>query len=169
MTQESPIYDLVILLDPQAPEEARTKILADARAMISARGEVVRDDSWGDRALAYPIDRKTDAEYQLIQFKASTPELLGELKRTLQITDGIIRFRIVKLKPGTPDPPEMRPGSASSRPAEAPASAAAQAETAPPEAPPSPAPEPPEPQAEEPAEAEVAPAAAATATTAESS
>jgi small subunit ribosomal protein S6 len=167
MTRESPTYDLVILLDPQAPEDARTKILTDTRAMIAARGEVVRDDSWGDRALAYPIDRKTDAQYQLIQFKASTPELLGELSRTLQITDGIIRFRIVKLKPGTPDPPEMRPGSASSRPAEeAPVPVPQTAETAPAEALPSPATESPIPRAEESAEAEPAPPPAETAASA---
>jgi small subunit ribosomal protein S6 len=39
-------------------------------------------------------------------------ELIAELSRTLHITDGVIRFRINKLKPGTPDAPDMRPGAA---------------------------------------------------------
>ncbi len=111
MTLPTPTYDLVLLLDPQAEEDVRTKILADTRDAIAAAGEVVREDDWGDRALAYPIERKTDAEYHLLQFHARTPELLGELDRTLRITDGILRFRIVKLKPGTPDAPDMPAGA----------------------------------------------------------
>lgn len=108
MTLPAPTYDLVLLLDPQAEEEIRTKILADTRDAIAAAGEVVREDDWGDRALAYPIERHADAEYHLLQFHAHTPELLGQLDRALRITDGILRFRIVKLEPGTPDAPDMR-------------------------------------------------------------
>ena len=123
MTLPAPTYDLMMLLDPKAEEDARAKILADTRTSIAADGEVVRDDSWGDRALAYPIDRQTDAEYHLLQFKPGSPELLDELGRTLHITDGVIRFRIIKLKPGTPEAPAPPPGAV--RPAQAPAPAAA--------------------------------------------
>lgn len=111
MTLPAPTYDLVLLLDPQAEEALRTKILADTRDAIAAAGEIVHEDDWGARALAYPIERKADAEYHLLQFHARTPELLAELDRTLRITDGIMRFRIVKLKPGTPDAPDMRSGA----------------------------------------------------------
>jgi small subunit ribosomal protein S6 len=113
MTLPAPTYDLVLLLDPQVEAEARTKILTDTRDAIAAAGEVVRDDDWGARALAYPIERKTDAEYHLLQFHANAPELLGDLDRTLRITDGVMRFRIVKLKPGTPEAPDMRGAGAS--------------------------------------------------------
>ncbi len=111
MTLPAPTYDLVLLLDPLLEDGARAKIVADARAAIEAKGELIRHDEWGDRALAYPIERKTGAEYHLLQFKAGTPELLSELDRTLRITDGILRFRIVKLEPGTPDAPDMRASS----------------------------------------------------------
>jgi small subunit ribosomal protein S6 len=113
MAQVAPTYDLVLLLDPQAQESARAKILADARQAIAAKGEIVRDDDWGDRALAYPIERKANAEYHLLQFKTGAPELLSEMSRTLHITDGILRFRIIKLKPGTPDAPDLRTGARS--------------------------------------------------------
>ena len=113
MAKDAPTYDLVLLLDPQAQESARAKILDDARRAIAANGEIVRDDDWGDRALAYPIERKANAEYHLLQFKTGAPELLNEMSRTLHITDGILRFRIVKLKPGTPDAPDLRSGARS--------------------------------------------------------
>ncbi len=76
MTLPAPTYDLVLLLDPQAEEGARAKIVADARAAIEAQGELLRHDEWGERPLTYPIDKKTSAEYHLLQFHAGTVELL---------------------------------------------------------------------------------------------
>jgi small subunit ribosomal protein S6 len=129
MTLPAPIYDLVLLLDPQAEEAVRAKIVADAREAITAKGDLVRHDEWGERALAYPINHRATAEYHLLQFHATTTELIAELNRTLHITDGVIRFRINKLKPGTPAAPDMRPGAPPVReeieqdPAEEPAAA----------------------------------------------
>lgn len=127
MTLPAPTYDLVILLDPQAEESTRLKIVADARKAIESEGEFLRHDEWGNRTMTYPIDHKTQAEYHLLQFHA-TPELLSTLNRTLRIVDEVIRFRIIKLAPGTPDAPEM-PATVSGvpRPVEAePAVAAAE-------------------------------------------
>jgi small subunit ribosomal protein S6 len=106
MTLPAPTYDLVLLLDPQSEESARAKIVADARKAIEAQGEFLRHDEWGERALAYPIDHKTGAEYHLLQFHA-TPELLSTLNRTLRIIDEVIRFRVIKLAPGTPEAPDI--------------------------------------------------------------
>jgi small subunit ribosomal protein S6 len=111
VTLPAPTYDLVLLLDPGADEATRTNILAETRAAIEARGELVRDDAWGDRALAYPIERKATAEYHLLQFHADTPELLGALDRSLRIADGMLRFRITKLRPGVPAAPDAATGS----------------------------------------------------------
>jgi small subunit ribosomal protein S6 len=91
------------------------KIVADARAAIEAQGEFLRHDAWGVRALTYPIDHKTSAEYHLLQFHAGTVELLGDLDRTLRITDGVMRFRLIKLRRGVPDAPDMRSTSAPAR------------------------------------------------------
>jgi small subunit ribosomal protein S6 len=169
----APVYDLMLLLDTAATDEQRAKILADAEAAIVAEGTLVGKHDWGARALAYEIRHKGDAEYHLFQFNA-TPALLERLHRTLRLTDGIVRFRIIKLAPGTPPPPAVRPEPprvAEAAPAaegEAPAApeAAAAAETAPapaepaPEAAPTPAEPAPAPDAES-ADTEEAPAPAA--------
>jgi small subunit ribosomal protein S6 len=112
MTLPAPTYDLVLLLDTQAEESVRTKIIADTRATIEAQGELLRYDEWGERPLTYPIDKKASAEYHLLQFHAGSSELLDNLNRTLRITDGVMRFRIIKLAPGVPDAPDMRSSSA---------------------------------------------------------
>ena len=72
MTLPAPTYDLVLLLDPQAEESTRAKIVADARAAIEAQGELLRHDEWGERPLTYPIERKASAEYHLLQFHAGS-------------------------------------------------------------------------------------------------
>jgi small subunit ribosomal protein S6 len=162
MTLPAPTYDLMLLLDPQAEESARTKIVADAVAAINAQGELVRQDDWGERALAYPIDRKASADYHLLQFHVGQIALLDSLDRSLRITDGVIRHRIIKLAPGTPNPPEMTAQRRAETPegeAPAPAPAApAPPESVPAEAPPAEAPAAEAPVSEAPAaEAEAAP------------
>jgi small subunit ribosomal protein S6 len=118
MTLPAPTYDLVLLLDMQADEGTRAKIVADTRATVEAQGELLRYDAWGERPLTYPIEKKASAEYHLLQFHAANAELLSGLDRTLRITDGVLRFRIIKLKPGVPDAPDMRSSSAPARPAD---------------------------------------------------
>src|SRR5215831_5330814 len=118
MTLPAATYDLVMLLDPEAEEATRAKLVADARAAIEAQGEFLRHDEWGNRALSYPIERRNVAEYHLLQFHAHTPALLGTLDRSLRIADDILRFRIIKLKPGVPDAPDMLASPSAPRRAE---------------------------------------------------
>ena len=120
------VYDLMLLLDTAAPDDQRAKILSDVEAAISAEGTLVGKHDWGARALAYEIRHKGDAEYHLFQFNA-TPALLERLQRTLRLTDGVVRFRIIRLAPGTPEPPAVRPEPP--RPAEAAAPAAPGSDT----------------------------------------
>lgn len=108
MTLPAITYDLVLLLDPQADEAVRSKIVSSASEAISAQGELLRHDDWGERPLAFPIERKPAAEYHLLQFHTGEASLIAELNRTLRITDGVMRFRINKLAPGTPEAPDMR-------------------------------------------------------------
>jgi small subunit ribosomal protein S6 len=118
MAKEAPIYDLVLLLSLDAEEGQRAKILSDVESAISAAGgSIERNDDWGRRPLAYEIRHQPDAEYHLLQFNAP-PTLIDELSHTLRITDGVLRFRVIKVRPGTPPAPSSPPpvvvGSASS-------------------------------------------------------
>jgi small subunit ribosomal protein S6 len=106
MAEEQPIYDLILLLDPSAEEERRSNILASLEQVIERQGAVVSRHDWGPRPTAYPVKKRGDADYHLIQFQG-TPELLQQLDHALKITDGVNRFRIIKLHPGTPAPPDL--------------------------------------------------------------
>src|SRR3954464_13309844 len=112
------LYDLMLLVDPNAPEERQTQIVDQVRSMIDGDGTIVGEHDWGLRKLAYEMDHRGEASYRLFQFEGENP-LLERLDHTLKITDGVLRFRIINLKPGSPPPPEPR-GDAPPRPAREP-------------------------------------------------
>jgi small subunit ribosomal protein S6 len=102
------LYDLVILLDPNAPEERQAEILRDVKALIESGGTLVSEHDWGVRRMAYEIDHRPEAAYHVLQFEAE-PALLERLRHTLKITDGVLRQRTIRAKPGAPPPPAPRP------------------------------------------------------------
>ena len=102
------LYDLTLILDAEAPEDRRAEIIDGVRSAIEADGLLHGVHDWGVRRLAYEIDRRGDGHYQLLQLEAS-PELLERLDRTLKITDGVLRFRFVRLRPGSPTEEPARP------------------------------------------------------------
>ena len=97
----------MLMLDPRAPEADRSKVRSEAKALIERDGSLVADHDYGDRALAYEIDHEKRAEYELIQFQCP-PATLDQLSNMLRIADAVTRFRIIKDKPGTPAPPDLR-------------------------------------------------------------
>ena len=105
MTAENPTYDLTLMLDPAIEEERREKIVADVEALVEQHADVVGRHDWGTRKTAFDVRKRSDVDYRLIQFHA-TNALLDQLDHALKITDGVLRFRIMKLRPGTPAPPD---------------------------------------------------------------
>ena len=75
-------YELVLMLDPEAADEAREKVAGDVRQAIEDTGTLDRADAWGMRKMAY---------------------------HSLKIIDGVLRFRIFKVDPEAPanPPPEF--------------------------------------------------------------
>src|SRR5579862_146419 len=113
MAAGAQIYDLVLLLDPAAEDDVRAKIVADAKAAIEADGELLGDQPWGLRPLAYEIGHRSQAEYHLLQFNGP-PSLISSLEHTLRITDGVVRHRVIKqprgAAPATAPPAPLKPG-----------------------------------------------------------
>jgi small subunit ribosomal protein S6 len=97
-------YDLMLLIDPTAPEERRNAAVSEAESIINSGGEMVGTYDWGTRRMAYEIDHRPEADYRLYQFNGDNA-VLDRLNQRLRILDGVLRFRIIKLKPGQPTPP----------------------------------------------------------------
>ena len=95
-------YEILLMLDPELPEERQTEIVSRARELIErGGGSWESHDVWGRRKLAYEIDHKTDAAYHLLTFSAE-PETLDEVSRVLKITDGVMRHMAVRRSPRGP-------------------------------------------------------------------
>src|SRR5918911_2172174 len=107
-------YDLMLLLDPNAPEGPGDQILGDVEQAIGAGGQLIGRHDWGLRRMTFEIDHRPEADYHLFQFESDV-QLLERLDPMLKITDGVLRFRIIKLRPGTPPPPPPRPPEARAR------------------------------------------------------
>jgi small subunit ribosomal protein S6 len=97
-------YDLMLLIDPNAPEERRNAAITETESLIGAGGTLAGSYDWGQRRMAYEIDHRPEAEYRLYQFEGDNA-LLERLGQRLRILDGVLRFRIIKAKPGQPVPP----------------------------------------------------------------
>ena len=106
MPKLAPEYELVLMLDPEVPDERRDEIAVEARRRIESGGDLKQERAWGLRKMAYEIERRTEADYRFFRFEKAGP-VLDELNHNLKITDGVLRFRIFKVDPRAPviDPP----------------------------------------------------------------
>ena len=79
-------------------------MISEAESMIESAGELVSQTTGAQRRMAYEIDHRPEAEYRLYQFEGENA-LLERLNQRLRIMDGVLRFRIIRVKPGKPTPP----------------------------------------------------------------
>ena len=121
MATHTRLYDLMLVISATAEEERSAKILTDVEAQITGGGgEVQRNDDWHMRPLAYEIDHQAEGAYHLLQFTGPTA-VLDEISHNLRIDDAVLRFRIIKVLPGTPeaaDAPPVVAAAATSEPVE---------------------------------------------------
>ena len=100
-------YEILLMLDPELPEERQTEIVTRAREAIEKDGgSWDNHEPWGRRRLAYEIDHKAEGSYHLLTF-AAEPATLEEISRVLKITDGVMRHMAVRrVQGGSTRPPE---------------------------------------------------------------
>jgi small subunit ribosomal protein S6 len=90
-------YELMLVLRPDAPEDRIQAVLEKTtRQLTDGGGQIVKAAPWGRRRLAYPIDRYREGSYHIIHFDAP-PEAIGELERTLLITEEVLRHLVVRV------------------------------------------------------------------------
>lgn len=87
-------YEIMFIVDPTLDDEMKEKTVETVKEIISAEGEVKNTEIWGLRKLEYPIEKKTEGYYAVIDFQAE-PTLPKELDRRLRISDNVIRHLIV--------------------------------------------------------------------------
>lgn len=87
-------YELMFIIDPAVEDAKKDAVVETVQEIISADGEVGKVDVWGMRKLAYPIQKKNEGYYVVVEFKAGH-DLPKELDRRLRISDAVMRHLIV--------------------------------------------------------------------------
>ena len=87
-------YEVMFIIDPTLEDEKKDAAVEIVKGIIAAEGEVGNVDVWGLRKLAYPIQKKNEGYYVVIDFKAE-PTLPAELDRRLKISEDFMRHIIV--------------------------------------------------------------------------
>ncbi len=90
-------YEAIFILRPSIEEDKRVEEIEKYKSIIAADGEIEKVEEWGNRKLAYEIEKIRDGYYVLVTFKAN-PTLPKELERNFKISDEVIRYIIVNLE-----------------------------------------------------------------------
>ena len=87
-------YEVMFILDPALEDDKKDATVETVKTIIASEGEVEKVDVWGMRKLAYPIDKKAEGYYVVVDFKGN-PTLPKELDRRLKISDNVMRHIII--------------------------------------------------------------------------
>jgi small subunit ribosomal protein S6 len=87
-------YELMFILDPILESDKKEAAIETVKEIIASAGEVSKVNVWGVKKLAYPIRKKNEGYYAVMEFTAS-PELPKELDRRLKISDSFMRHLII--------------------------------------------------------------------------
>lgn len=84
-------YETAILFDPELPEDTRKEFLVKLTGIVASfKGEVLKTDDWGNRKLAYPIKKRSNAFYTFLLYTGDRG-VVEEVERNIKIFEGILR------------------------------------------------------------------------------
>lgn len=90
-------YETVFIMNPVLSDEQMMDTVSKFKRVLTDNGsELVYENNWGLRKLAYPIQKKNTGFYYLIEFKAD-PELIAKLETEFKRDERIMRFLTVAL------------------------------------------------------------------------
>ncbi len=85
-------YETVFIATPVLSDVQMKEAVAKYTGFIKENGgEIVYEEDWGLRQLAYPIQKRTSGFYYLIEFKAE-PSVIAALETQYRRDERIIRF-----------------------------------------------------------------------------
>lgn len=94
-------YELMYVLDPRLSDEEAEGVNEIVRKLVTDNGaEITREESWGRRKLAFPIEKQTEGRYMLFYLHADQAFTgVPEVERRLQQSDKVLRYITVRTDP----------------------------------------------------------------------
>ena len=90
-------YETVFILTPVLSDAQMKEAVDKFKAILTQEGaEIINEENWGLKKLAYPIQKKSTGFYQLIEFKAE-PSVIEKLEINYRRDERVIRFLTFKM------------------------------------------------------------------------
>ena len=94
---EKRIYEVVFIIDPDAPDEETKRLTENLQTIITDQGgTITKSEVMGRRQLAYQIGRKNEGVYVLFEIEGAGREI-AELERRMRVSDQVIRYLTVRV------------------------------------------------------------------------
>ena len=89
-------YEIMIILDPSQDERTVAPSLDKFLEVVrNENGKVEKGDIWGKRRLAYPINKKDEGIYAVIDLTCESATV-QELDRLLNLSDDVLRTKVLR-------------------------------------------------------------------------
>lgn len=120
-------YETVFILTPVLSDDQMKETVEKFKGVLTQNGaEIVNEEEWGLKKLAYPIQKKSTGFYCLLEFKGE-PTLVKKLETAFRRDEKVIRFLTFRLdkyaKEYADKRVSLRAKKQNEQPAEAPVSA----------------------------------------------
>ena len=90
-------YETVFILTPVLSDVQVKEAVEKFKGILTAEGaEILNEENWGMKKLAYQIEKKSTGFYQLLEFKAE-PTVIEKLELNFRRDERVIRYITVKL------------------------------------------------------------------------
>jgi small subunit ribosomal protein S6 len=90
-------YETVFILTPVLSDVQMKEAVEKFKGILAAEGaEIINEENWGMKKLAYQIEKKSTGFYQLLEFKAE-PTVIDKLELNFRRDERVIRYITVKL------------------------------------------------------------------------
>ena len=89
-------YETVFILTPVLSDDQMKEAVEKFKGILTNNGaEIINEELWGLKKLAYPIEKKTTGFYVLVEFKAE-PTVIKTLEVNYRRDERVIRYITIK-------------------------------------------------------------------------
>ncbi|MDX2000637.1 MAG: 30S ribosomal protein S6 [Thermoanaerobaculia bacterium] len=92
-------YELMYVVDPRVPEDEAIALSDSIKELVkTSGGTITKDEAWGRRKLAYPINKQNEGRYFLIYAHTLSDKGVnfGAVEHRLEQNDKVLRYLTVR-------------------------------------------------------------------------
>jgi len=102
-------YEIVFLVHPDQSEQVPAMLERYNSMLTAGGGQVHRQEDWGRRQLAYPLNKIHKAHYVLLNVECDQ-KTLAELTGSFRFSDAVLRHMVIGVDTAITEPSPMAKG-----------------------------------------------------------